>query len=100
MAGSKSDTFDSRIRTPTEPVSTRRWSNVWQVVVPGSHKVTVTKRPLVYPILPGPWSTTTTTAFESVVVVVVEEVSVVVVAVPLVPCPELPLPDSPPVSTR
>src|SRR5271169_2394927 len=36
----------ARIRTPTEPVSTKTWSMVWQVVVFGTQTVTVANAPL------------------------------------------------------
>jgi hypothetical protein len=36
----------SSTRKPDEPVSTRTWSIDWQVLVPGTHKVTVAKMPL------------------------------------------------------
>src|SRR5271166_1550317 len=50
----------ARIRTPTEPVSTKTWSMGWHVEVPGTQTVIVANAPLAYAgVKPaGPPSTT------------------------------------------
>jgi hypothetical protein len=50
---------EDRIRSPSEPVSTWTWSIVWQLLVPGTHNVTVVKARSFEPMggFPGPAST-------------------------------------------
>jgi len=65
-ASAGSSTPGEMMRTPYDPVSTSMWSMVWQVDVPGRHRVTLTKGTLMMPLTPGgPLSITIRAALRS-----------------------------------